>query len=59
MDNKTSINLKGLSLKASSKGDLYFVLLNDYKIYMPPIQDANAAYIRGVLTGSIKVFIFR
>ena len=55
MDNKVSINFKEFSLKAKSERELYFVLLNDCKIYIPPIQNANAVYIRGVLTGSIKV----
>ena len=55
MDAQQPIDLKELSLKASSKKELYFVLLNDCKVYMPPIQDANASYIWGVLTGVVKV----
>ena len=58
MEVKQPINLEEQSLKASSKRELYIVLLNDWKIYIPPIQDVNASYIRGALTGVIKVFSF-
>ena len=44
-------------MKASPKRELYLVLLNDWKVYMPPIQDANAEYVRGILTWKIKVFV--
>ena len=56
MSNKVPFDLNELSIKASSKRELYLVLLKDWKIYMPPIQDANSDYIWGVLTGKIKVF---
>ena len=57
MNNKVPIKLKELSTKASSKRELYFILLNDWKVYMPLIQDANVDYVRCILTGKIKVFI--
>ena len=55
MDAKQPIDLKELSLKASSKKELYFVLLNDCKVYTFHIQDVNVSYIRSVLTGAVKV----
>ena len=55
MDAKQLIDLKELSLKASSKKEFYFVLLNDCKVYTLRIQDASVNYIRSVLTGAVKV----
>ena len=54
MSEKVSINLKALAIKWRSKKKLYNVLLNDCGVYMHPIQDANAGYVGGVMTGSMK-----
>ena len=55
METRQPVDLKELSLIARSKRELYLVLLNDCKIYMPLIQDINEGYIRDVFAGSIKV----
>ena len=57
MSNKIHFDLNEFSIKASSKPELLLVLLKDWKIYMPPIQDANSDYIQGLFTGKIKVFV--
>ena len=55
MEEIDPIDLSKLAVKARSKKELYDVLLSDCGIYMPPIQFANADYVRGVVTGLIKV----
>ena len=55
MEEITQIDLSKLAVKARSKRELYEVLLSDCGVYMPPIQFANADYVRGVVTGLIKV----
>ena len=55
MEGSNPIDLNRLAIKARSKKELYDVLLSDCGIYMPPIQFANANYVRDVLTGLIKV----
>ena len=59
MDSCMSFDLKQLSLKCQSKKELYSLLATDGNIYLPPIKDTNAGYVRGVVTGTIMVrFLF-
>ena len=55
MEDKVPINLKQLAVKWRSKKELYDILTYDWKVHMPPIEDANANYVRGVITGVTKV----
>ena len=48
-------NVIELALKCKSKKELYDVMLHDWDFYLPPIQYANAAYMWGVISGSILV----
>ena len=48
-------NVNELAIKCKSKMDVYDVILNDCDVYLPPIQFANAEYIRAVISGKILV----
>ena len=54
MEETVPYNLNQLGIRARSKRELYLVLLNDWEVYMPPLQDSNAGYVRGVITGTGK-----
>ena len=55
MENLESYNINELAIKCKSKKELYDVMLNDCDVYLPPIQFANAPYMRGVVSGKILV----
>ena len=55
MEATVPFSLNHLDVRAKSKRELYLLLVNDWGVYMPPIQDSNAKYVRGVVTGSVKV----
>ena len=57
MERSFSLDLNQVSIKCRSKKELYDVLVSDWGIYMPPIQFANSDYVRGIITGKIKVGI--
>ena len=55
MEETVPYNLNQLGIKARSKRELYLVLFNDWGVYMPPLQDSNAGYVREVVAGTVKV----
>ena len=55
MEELKQINLKDLSIRCKSKKELYDLLVHDCELYLPPVQYANAQYIRNVVTGKNKV----
>jgi hypothetical protein len=55
MDDRPMETVQDLSLIARSKKELYNVLVRDSEIYMPPIKEANAKYIRKIVSGKAKV----
>ena len=55
MERSVSLDLKQVSIKCRSKKELYDLLVSDWGIYLPPIQFANSSYVRGIVTGEIKV----
>ena len=58
MEELVQINLENLSIRCKSKKELYDLLTHDCGLYLPPLQHANAQYIRGVVTGKTKVTLF-
>ena len=55
MEQKVSLDISQVSIKCKFKKELYEILVADWGIYMPPIQFANSGYVRGVITGEVKV----
>ena len=55
MEQSGILNLNELSIKWKSKKELYDVMLNDCDVLLPPIRYANAAYMRGVISGKVLV----
>ena len=55
MEQLAPLNLGNLALKCKSKKEMYDVLLNDCGVYLPPIEYANASYIRNIMTGKVDV----
>ena len=51
------MNTKQISLKASSKKELYRMLQLEGDAYLPPLPQANHKYVAGVISGKIKVCI--
>ena len=47
---KVPASLKALAIKCRSKKELCTVLMNDRSVFISPIQDANAAYVREVVS---------
>ena len=58
MEQNIPVNVNELAIKCKSKKELYDVMLNDCEFFLPLIQYANAAYMRGILFGKILVIIF-
>ena len=44
-----------VSIKCKSKKELYEIFVADWGIYISPNQFANYGYVRGVITGEVKV----
>ena len=57
MESKVTVNLKNVAVRWKSKKELYTFLASDCGVYMPPIKDANASDVNGVVSGEIKVFL--
>ena len=55
MDILVPLNLSQLAVKWKSKKELYDVLTNDWGLYLPPIEYANASYIFNIMTGKTRV----
>ena len=49
------INIRQISMKASSKKELYRMLQLEGDVYLPPMPQANHSYIADVISGRAKV----
>ena len=45
------ITLNDISIKARSKMEVYLVLTVEGGLYLPPILDANRAYLKDIMSG--------
>ena len=45
------ITLNDISIKARSKREVYLVLTVEGGLYLPPILDANRAYLKDIMSG--------
>ena len=54
MEQLDPLNPGNLALKCKSKKEMYDTL-NDCGVYLPPIEYANASYIRNIMTGKADV----
>ena len=45
------ITLNDISIKARSKMEVYLVLTVEGGLYLPPILDANRAYLKDIVSG--------
>ena len=45
-----------ISIKASSKKDIYCMLKLECDVYLPPIPQANHGFVSGINSGSVKVW---
>ena len=55
MESTELYDINELVIKFKSKKELYYVMINDCDVYLPPIQFANAPNMRGVVSGKIWV----
>ena len=55
MQRVVPVNVPEFAKKCKSKKELHDVMLHDWDVYLPPVQYANAAYMRSVASGSILV----
>ena len=51
----TKINVRQISMKASSKKELYRMLQLEGDVYLPPMPQANHNYVADVISGKAKV----
>jgi hypothetical protein len=58
MESREINTVQEFGLIAKSKKELYSVLTTDGGMYLPPIKEANAKYIRKIVTGQGKVTSF-
>ena len=52
---RSKINIKNISLRASSKKEVYRKLQLEADLYLPPLPQANHKYVSGVISGKIKM----
>ena len=57
MDKDITIN--DISLKAKSKKEVYPVLTTEGGLYLPPIEDANINYLKGIITWQKKFLYWK
>ena len=55
----TKINVNEITIKASSKKEVYRLLQLEGDVYMPPIAQSNHQYVSGILSGTKKVNLER
>ena len=55
---KRELNLSLLGSKAQTKNELYRILTVDAKLYLPPQKETSIYFIRGILNGKKRVFVF-
>ena len=48
------IRINDLAIKARSKKEIYFLLVNEGGIYLPPLADSNYKYISQMIVGDIN-----
>ena len=58
MEREGDLTWQIIGLKNKSKKEMYRLLVTEANVYLLPIREANYLYIRGILTGAKKVFIF-
>ena len=57
MEESTEVNLRKVWVKWRSKKELFDFLSTDWDVFLPPIQYANASYVRGIVTGQLQVIV--
>ena len=57
MEQSVPVSLQELAVKCMSKKELYDLLCTSCDVYLPPIQFANASYVRGIVTGELNVIM--
>ena len=58
----TKINVREMALKCTTKADVYKVLINCGRVYLPPVDQINGDFISNILSGDKLVkfsFIFK
>ena len=55
MDNRPLLTTKEISVKASSKYEVYRLLKTDGNVYLPPEKEANHRFLSDIITGNVKV----
>ena len=51
MESEIKLTIDEWGLRAKSKKEMYRLIVNDGKIYLPPIAVTNSKFIRSILTG--------
>ena len=51
MDSSNQFTINDLAAKCKSKSEFYNLLTTEGGMYLPPIQDATQAYLRGIMMG--------
>ena len=54
---KAKINIKQVSMIASSKKEIFRLLQLEGDVYLPPLPQANHVYVSGIISGNVKVCI--
>ena len=51
----SSLTTNQIAVVAKSKRELYFLLKNEARVYLPPIGEVNIKFIRALMLGHKKV----
>ena len=52
---KPKMNIKQVSIKASSKKEMFRLLQLEGDVYFPPIPQAKHVYVSGIISVNVKV----
>ncbi len=56
--NLKPVNINQLSAKMKSKKELYYFLLQDCHVYLPPMDATNVYFLKQIMRGAKEVSIF-